>query len=100
MTFLKVISWLILFYGLAGLIINLVRPAGSQKSKFPFVFPSLITGLFLVVILSLIILIDAQQVGVLIRPSGVQDEELHTGWHIMAPWNEVHKMDKTVWVYT
>jgi regulator of protease activity HflC (stomatin/prohibitin superfamily) len=48
----------------------------------------------------MVILIDAQQVGVLIKPNGVQDEELHTGWHVVAPWNEVHKMDKTVWVYT
>ncbi len=48
----------------------------------------------------MIVLVDAQQVGVLVTPRGVFDEELHTGWHVVAPWNEVHKMDKTVWVYT
>jgi regulator of protease activity HflC (stomatin/prohibitin superfamily) len=74
--------------------------ARPSKIKFPFALPSFISGLVIVVLLSLIILIDAQQVGVLITPSGVKDAELHTGWHVVAPWNDVHKMDKTVWVYT
>jgi regulator of protease activity HflC (stomatin/prohibitin superfamily) len=64
------------------------------------VAPSLFGGLALVILLSLIVLIDAQQVGVVVTPGGVRDQELHTGWHLIMPWNSVHKMDKTVWVYT
>jgi regulator of protease activity HflC (stomatin/prohibitin superfamily) len=44
--------------------------------------------------------IGAQEVGVVITPRGVADEELTTGWSFVAPWNSVKLMDKTVWVYT
>jgi regulator of protease activity HflC (stomatin/prohibitin superfamily) len=44
--------------------------------------------------------ISAQEVGVVVRPSGVDENELGTGWHFVAPWNSVKLMDKTVWVYT
>lgn len=102
MIFLKFIFWMILFYGVAGLIIFIINRShpGGIKIKLPLFIPSLIVGFFSVLLLSLIVLIDAQQVGVLVTPSGVVDEELHTGWHVVAPWNDVHKMDKTVWVYT
>lgn len=102
MIFLKFIFWMILLYGIAGLIIFIINRShpGDIKIKLPLFIPSLIIGFFSVLLLSLIVLIDAQQVGVLVTPSGVVDEELHTGWHVVAPWNDVHKMDKTVWVYT
>lgn len=72
----------------------------GNKINLPLHLPAMVGGFLSVLLLSLIVLIDAQQVGVLVTPSGVVDEELHTGWHMVAPWNEVHKMDKTVWVYT
>jgi regulator of protease activity HflC (stomatin/prohibitin superfamily) len=100
MNFFKILAWIILLYGATGFIIGMVKTPGGNRLRFPLALPSLITGLTLVVLLSMVILIDAQQVGVLIKPNGVQDEELHTGWHVVAPWNDVHKMDKTVWVYT
>jgi regulator of protease activity HflC (stomatin/prohibitin superfamily) len=103
MAFFKIISWIILLYGIAGLIVMLISKQNNRDGrvvKFPLAVPSIFTGLFLVIMLSLIVLIDAQQVGVLVTPSGVVDAELHTGWHLVAPWNDVHKMDKTVWVYT
>jgi regulator of protease activity HflC (stomatin/prohibitin superfamily) len=90
------ISMALVMYGIFG-IVSVRR---NSPIKFPLVYPSLIIGIFLVVVFSLIVRIDAQQVGVLVRPNGVSDEELHTGWHIVMPWNDVHKMDKTVWVYT
>jgi prohibitin 1 len=101
MTFFKFISWIILLYGIAGLIILFIRKE-QRKSliSIPFVLPALLVGLTLVVLLSLVVLIDAQQVGVVVTPGGVRDQELHTGWHVIMPWNTVHKMDKTVWVYT
>ncbi|MGE0078129.1 MAG: prohibitin family protein [Bacteroidales bacterium] len=102
MIFLKFIFWMVLFYGIIGLILSIVNRShpGGTKVKLPLHLPALIVGFISVSLLSLIVLIDAQQVGVLVTPSGVVDEELHTGWHVVAPWNSVHKMDKTVWVYT
>jgi regulator of protease activity HflC (stomatin/prohibitin superfamily) len=102
MTFLKLISWIILLYGIIGLILMYLNRSSGRTSgfKLPAFMPAFISGFVLVLLLSFIVLIDAQQVGVLVTPSGVEDAELHTGWHVVAPWNDVHKMDKTVWVYT
>lgn len=44
--------------------------------------------------------VGAQEVGILITPSGVRDETYPSGWYIVAPWNSMELMDKTVWVYT
>jgi regulator of protease activity HflC (stomatin/prohibitin superfamily) len=101
MTFFKFIAWIILIYGIAGFFLMTVRrQSGKSSMKLPFIIPSVITGALMVLMLSLIVLIDAQQVGVVVTPSGVRNQELHTGWHLIMPWNTVHKMDKTVWVYT
>lgn len=83
-------------YGIFGIISKNRQPL----LKLPLTLPALIIGATLFVISILIVRIDAQQVGVLVKPTGVSDDELHTGWHIVMPWNDVHKMDKTVWVYT
>lgn len=101
MTFFKIIAWLILLYGITGLLISFYKKQNNEPSvKFPMMVTSFIAGLSLVILLSLIVLIDAQQVGVVVTPGGVRDQEIHTGWHVIMPWNSVHKMDKTVWVYT
>ena len=102
MAIIKFFGWIILLYGIIGLIVTRIQTRSGQKTvgKLPLLIPSIVVGLIVVVLLSLIVLIDAQQVGVVVTPSGVNDEEIHTGWHIVAPWNDVHKMDKTVWVYT
>ena len=101
MSFFKIIAWLILLYGIAGSVVLFVRKqAHKPYIKLPMVAVSLVSGLIIVVLLSLVVLIDAQQVGVVVTPGGVRDQELHTGWHLIMPWNSVHKMDKTVWVYT
>jgi regulator of protease activity HflC (stomatin/prohibitin superfamily) len=44
--------------------------------------------------------VGAQEVGVLVSPAGVSTQAVHTGWHLVAPWNSVYMMDRTVWVYT
>ena len=90
------ISIILVIYGIFGYF-------SSKRNiplKLPLVREALIIGIITFVLSSLIIRIDAQQVGVLVRPNGVSENELHTGWHIVMPWNDVHKMDKTVWVYT
>lgn len=100
MAFLKVIFWIILIYGFIGLIFRLLKRPSGSNIELPFYVPAIIFGFVMVVLLSLIIRVGPQEVGVLVKPSGVDDNELHTGWHIIAPWNDVHMMDKTVWVYT
>jgi regulator of protease activity HflC (stomatin/prohibitin superfamily) len=106
MVFLKFVAWIIFIYGIVGAFFVLLHSSdksGSGKTpniRLPYYLISFIGGLAVVILLSLVVLIDAQQVGVLVTPSGVRDQELHTGWHVVGPWNDVHKMDKTVWVYT
>jgi regulator of protease activity HflC (stomatin/prohibitin superfamily) len=101
MTFFKIIAWLMLLYGIAGMLFLFYRRQNRLTFiKVPMALSALISGLVLVVLLSMVVLIDAQQVGVVVTPGGVRSEEIHTGWHLIMPWNSVHKMDKTVWVYT
>ncbi len=101
---IKIIFWIILLYGIAGYIVkklNINVGKGVTKVlQLSLWFYAFIAGLIGVLILSVIIRIGPQSVGVLETPSGVNNEELHTGWHIIMPWNKVHIMDKTVWVYT
>ncbi len=87
---------LALFYGIAGLVSKITR-SRFQLPQFAAVGIVGIIGLFLS---GLIVRIPAQNVGVVVTPTGVNEEELTTGWHIIPPWNDVYKMDKTVWVYT
>lgn len=92
-TILIIFSLLLIIYGIVGIL--------TPKSKrLPLSKPGLIVGVILFLISIQIVKIDAQQVGVLVKPSGVSDEELHAGWHVVWFWNDVHKMDKTVWVYS
>lgn len=95
LVFFTIISILLIGYSVAGI-------AGKLSGSFsvPFYQFTWIIGLFFLLLSSTIKRIDAQQVGILVTPSGVSDEELLTGWHIVMPWNDVHEMDKTVWVYT
>lgn len=115
LTFLTIVSFLGLVYGIIAMIQSRLNKSAEEKKKagdryaqgyiqFPggplaltlsgIVF--LISFVFNLTIYS----ISAQEVGVVVRPSGVDENELGTGWHFVAPWNSVKLMDKTVWVYT
>jgi regulator of protease activity HflC (stomatin/prohibitin superfamily) len=112
MAIAKFLAWFLLLYGVAGLLARYLYPeryssrddSGSGKGRKPFRLPLyrpfLVTGIISVVLLSLIVVITAQEVGVVVTPKGVRSDELHTGWHTVMPWNDVFRMDKTVWVYT
>ena len=117
MILLKILAWLILIYGLVGVILRFIKitnklpdgtdDRGRQKYKtvtdsikLPYAWISFPLGVFLAGLLSLIIVVGPQEVGVVTTPSGVRAEPAHTGWHLIAWWNNVHFMDKTVWVYT
>jgi regulator of protease activity HflC (stomatin/prohibitin superfamily) len=112
MAILKFLAWFLFLYGIAGLLIKYVYPErfhtrddsdhskGKKPFRLPYYQPFLIVGLILVMTLSMIVRITAQEVGVVVTPQGVKSEELHTGWHVVMPWVDVYRMDKTVWVYT
>lgn len=104
MIIITVFSWLLLVYGIVSLVIAMLKiksQTGSEKPfRLPGGIPALVVGGLLILISLTIVRVGPQDVGVLVTPNGVNDEELHTGWHFVMPWNSVHKMDKTVWVYT
>jgi len=115
LTFLIIVSFLGLAYGIIATIQTQLnkkaeekRKAGDQWANGYMQFPGgglALTVSGIVFIVSFLInltlySISAQEVGVVVRPSGVDENELGTGWHFVAPWNSVKVMDKTVWVYT
>lgn len=116
MFLLGLLGFLILVYGIVAFIGSKVNKArtvsnaelGDKRSYgykplwpvLPFQIPAVLVGIFLILITSLITRVGPQEVAVITTPGGVNPEPLHTGWHLVAPWNAVHFMDKTVWVYT
>ncbi|MDD4972035.1 MAG: SPFH domain-containing protein [Paludibacter sp.] len=101
MFLLKIIFWILLLYGIVGILISILRITVNEKPlKLPFRLGATAISLPVLFILSLIVKIGAQDVGVVVTPRQVNPNELHTGWHLVMWWNDVFKMDKTVWVYT
>ena len=68
--------------------------------NFKFGLPSIIIGVCLFIISNIIVKIGATEVGVLVTPAGVNQKSMLTGWHIVAPWNNVYTLTKTAQVYT
>lgn len=88
-------------YGILGFINRLQgSKVQGKKIQLPNYYLVGLVGIIGLSLANLIVKVSAQQVGVEVTPTGVSDEELHTGWHIIAPWSQVYNMDKTVWVYT
>ena len=114
MVLIKFLAFIILLYGAAGLVLSFITIPGREKdengretggtTKRKIVLPlhkfALGLGVFAFFITSIIVRIGAQDAGVMVTPGGVDENELHTGWHIVMPWNTIYIMDKTVWVYT
>lgn len=116
MILLQIIAVLAIMYGVAAIILSffdlrkypLDRYGNKDKSvpptgdgfKLKFKYPVLTAGIIVTFAISCIIKIGAQDAGVLVTPRGVDNNELHSGWHIVMPYNSVYVMDKTVWVYT
>ena len=112
-----IVSILVLLYFATAKVINRVASqkiaeyeAGSKLGKKPVVLTlpanniiGIISGITLLAIIffwSFIYNVGPQEVGVVKTPSGVKQNAITAGWHIIAPWQEVYAMDKTVWVYT
>ncbi len=106
-TFLVLLGILLSIYGIVALITKSLRKSMTPDQlrytnvpNLPFWKLAMITGLFSILLGSCIVQIKGQEVGVMYTPAGVAETPLHSGWHIIAPWNKVYRMDKTVWVYT
>jgi len=100
MIIFKILAWIILAYGVVGFFAYLATKNTKNILLLPFHKIMFFVGIVILFITTSIVRIDAQEVGVLITPKGVDDKELHTGWHFVWFWNSVMKMDKTVWVYS
>lgn len=85
-----------ILYGVLSIFLKFLSP----KNKLPKGGASLFFGIVLFVFYLTVTVVGPQEVGVVVGPGGVKEAELHSGWHIVAPWNSVSPMDKTVWVYT
>ena len=59
-----------------------------------------IIGIPLLILLSFLTIIPAQNCGVVVTPNGVKKESYNTGWHFVLPIYKVFLMDKTAQVYT
>jgi len=99
---LIIISLLATIYGIVSRFVNFgdsrnpkTLPYGNQVFK-----PAIVVFILSIIINVLLIKVSAQNVGVVLTPSGVRHEVLKTGWHFVSPWNTVKMMDKTVWVYS
>lgn len=107
-TFLIIIGILLTIYGVIAFFVKMYRNSLIKRNdrgandvvKLPLGMPAIIIGMVMFIFGICIVAVGPQEVGVLVTPSGVDDNEKHTGWHMVAPWNNVHMMDKTVWVYT
>jgi len=116
MIILLIIASLIgIIYGVVATIqsninknVEIKKQAGDRYAEPVLQFPygrtillaSIITFVITASINMTLYKISAQEVGVVVKPSGVEPTELTTGWNFVAPWNTVKVMDKTVWVYS
>lgn len=103
MTFLTVLFFLMMLYGLIAMIIPKMKLDGLENitSRKLLAVPAFIVGLLFWILTLSIVRVGAQDVGVLITPSGVSQQPLYTGWHLVIPFiNKVETMDKTIWVYS
>jgi regulator of protease activity HflC (stomatin/prohibitin superfamily) len=75
-----------------------MKDAIIQKSHSKVFF--LLAGALFLLLAMFLVQIGPQEVGVLVTPSGISQDHLETGWHLVPPWTHVERMDRTVWVYT
>lgn len=93
------ILWVVLFLLEA---LNRREAVFSKQVPVPFkwkLYLLPVAAVFIFVSLFLV-QIGAQEVGVLVTPSGISEDHLETGWHLIPPWYHLERMDRTVWVYT
>jgi len=116
--FLAFISFLLMSFSIYNVVANRINKARKERNEkntdkynresllwsmsfFSKTLPIWIVSFVIFFIVSLwLVTVDGQQVAVVVTPSGVDNQELHTGWHLVMPWYNVFYMDKTYWVYS
>ena len=93
---IKIVAIIGIIYSVASFVMQMTK----NPIKLPLGILVGIIGISTLFMISFITKIGGQEVGVLITPRGVSATPLKTGWHLIAPWNSVSSMDRTVWVYT
>jgi regulator of protease activity HflC (stomatin/prohibitin superfamily) len=97
----EIFGVLAIIYGILGFIFKIVNKNNVRNPvKLPAYVPALVAGLLITIAFSMVIKVGAQEVGVLITPTGVSPTSLKTGWHFVMPWNDIKFMDRTEWVYS
>ena len=99
--------FIIFLFGLIYFIAAIVKTAvdKSEGNEDAYVLPAkwLALGISLVSLFIYMFLyqVHGQEVGVIQTPSGIRSDILKAGtWNVVPPWYTIHRMDKTVWVYT
>ncbi len=100
--FLTILAFLGIVYGVVSIILPKVNPKSNLKlpAGGKILIASVLLFALSITISSTLYKISAQEVGVIITPKGVVHDPITTGWNFVAPWSNVKRMDKTVWVYT
>lgn len=106
-TFLVIIGILLMIYSLIAMFSGMYRKSLEKNNertdgvpKLPAWRTAMLIGVLSFLLGLCVVQIKGQEVGVMYTPTGIVETPLHSGWHLVAPWNKVYRMDKTVWVYT
>jgi regulator of protease activity HflC (stomatin/prohibitin superfamily) len=95
----SLIAWVILFVLEA---VNKREALLTKRVPVPFRWKIYLlpVGIVCIFVSLFLVQIGAQEVGVMVTPSGIAQDHLETGWHLIPPWYHLELMDRTVWVYT
>jgi len=117
---LGLIGFLLMAYGATALICSKVNKSRTAKNTatststgnryatdtlpllpaLPYGLVSIIVGVILFMLSAFIVKINATEVGIVVTPGGISETPIKTGWHIIAPWNNVYTLNKTAQTYT
>lgn len=97
---LIILSILAIVYFVIARIVNYVNANDGNNTRIPASLAFLIIPVLVIMGLSFLTIVPAQQCGVVVTPKGVKQETYNTGWHIIMPWYDVKFMEKTAQVYT
>lgn len=99
-TFIKILAIIFLVYYIIAKVINMEHERYKESGRLPAPTWGLFTAIIAFIATCFVVAIPAQECGVAVTPGGVKEESFKTGWHVVWPWYNVKKMDKTIQVYT
>lgn len=100
-TFLIILSLISIVWWIVAKLVNKYTYEGQHgEVRLPDSLAFVIIGAIVFVVALFLAVIPAQECGVVVTPHGVKERSYPTGWHVVLPWYEVERMDKTIQVYT